>query len=125
MNERIKELRKALGLTQQDFADKIGIKRNSYANYETGRNTPLDAIIVSICREFSVNEAWLRTGEGEMFQPLSRDEELAQFFGKLSFGNDDFKHRLISVLSRLDENEWGLLEKMATGLVDEMKKADQ
>ena len=125
MNERIKELRKALGLTQQDFADKIGIKRNSYANYETGRNTPLDAIIVSICREFSVNETWLRTGEGEMFQPLSRDEELAQFFGKLSFGSDDFKHRLISVLSRLDESEWGSLEKMATDLVDEMKKADQ
>lgn len=125
MNERIKELRKALGLTQQEFADRVGIKRNSYANYETGRNTPLDAIVISICREFSVNETWLRTGEGEMFQPLSRDEELAQFFGKLSFGDNDFKHRFVSVLSRLDESEWGVLEKMAVDLVAEMKKTDQ
>lgn len=125
MNERIKELRKALGLTQQEFADKIGIKRNTVAQYEIGRNEPIDTVINLIVREFNISKKWLRTGEGEMFQPLSRDEELAQFFGKLSFGNDDFKHRLISVLSRLDENEWGLLEKMATSLVDEMKKADQ
>lgn len=68
MNERIKELRKALGLTQQEFANKIGIKRNSLANYETGRNIPLDAILLSICREFNVSEDWLRNGIGDMFK---------------------------------------------------------
>ncbi len=73
---------------------------------------------------FNVSETWLRTGAGEMFQPLSRDEELAQFFGKLSFGDNDFKHRFVSVLSRLDESEWRVLEKMAVDLVDEMKKTD-
>ena len=67
MNERLKKLRKKLGITQQEFADRIGIKRNSFANYETGRNKPIDAIIKSICREFNVNEEWLRTGIGEMF----------------------------------------------------------
>ena len=67
MNERLKKLRKKLDITQQEFADRIGIKRNSFANYETGRNKPIDAIIKSICREFNVNEERLRTGIGEMF----------------------------------------------------------
>ncbi len=67
MKERIKKIRKELDMTQQQFADIIGVKRNSYANYETGRNTPIDAVIKSICREFNVNEEWLRTGNGEMF----------------------------------------------------------
>ena len=125
MNERIKELRKALSLTQQEFADKLGLKRNTVGGYEIATVVPSDRTIADICRIFNVSETWLRTGEGEMFQPLSRDEELAQFFGKLSFGSEDFKHRLISVLSRLDESEWELLEKVATDLVDEMKKADQ
>ena len=74
MNERIRKLRKALDLTQQELADKIGIKRNSYANYETGRNTPIDAIIVSICREFNVNEEWLRTGAGDMFVEIPEED---------------------------------------------------
>ncbi len=68
MNERIKKLRKSLGLTQQEFGDRIGIKRNTLANYEIGRNEPIDAVLNLICREFNVNETWLRTGEGEMFR---------------------------------------------------------
>lgn len=80
MNERIKQVRSVLGITQQEFADKIGVKRNSYANYETGRNTPIDAIVKSICREFNVNETWLRTGSGKMFQdpPSSELDALAE-----------------------------------------------
>ncbi len=71
MQERIKKLRKALDLTQQEFGDRIGIKRNTIANYETGRNEPIDAVISLICREFNANEEWLRTGNGEMFSPTS------------------------------------------------------
>lgn len=122
MNERIKELRKALNLTQQDFAEKIGVKRNTIAQYEIGRNLPIDAVITSICREFNVNEEWLRTGEGEMFIHRTRDDELSAFFGDLLSGQSDFKRRLIAVLSRLDESEWEMLEKMADKLMDEMQK---
>lgn len=111
MNERLKKLRKALDLTQQEFADRIGIKRNSFANYETGRNTPIDAIIVSICKEFNVNENWLRTGKGDMFIELSYSDEIAQFVGQLMTEEDDsFKKRLISGLATLDENGWKVLE---------------
>lgn len=69
MEERIKKIRRMLDLTQQEFASRIGIKRNTIANYEAGRNEPIDSVISLICREFNVNEKWLRTGEGEMFAP--------------------------------------------------------
>lgn len=69
MNERIKKLRRSLDLTQQEFADRIGVKRNTIANYEIGRNVPIDSVLALIVREFHVNEMWLRSGEGEMFAP--------------------------------------------------------
>lgn len=69
MNERIKKLRRELSLTQQEFADKISIKRGAVANYEIGRNIPTDAVVSLICREFNVSENWLRFGTGEMFKP--------------------------------------------------------
>ena len=71
MNERIKKLRKHLDLTQQEFADRIGVKRNTIANYEIGRNVPIDSVLSLIVREFHVSEAWLRSGEGEMFAPYA------------------------------------------------------
>lgn len=82
MNERIKSLRKALGLTQQEFADKLNIKRGAVANYEIGRNKPIDAVISLICKAFNVNENWLRTGEGgedNMFTPIPVKEEIGYF----------------------------------------------
>lgn len=69
LNERIKKLRKELNLTQQEFADKISIKRGAVANYEIGRNIPTDSVVSLICREFNVSEDWLRSGTGEMFKP--------------------------------------------------------
>lgn len=76
MNERIKKLRKALSLTQQEFANRLNIGRGTLANYEVGRNEPIDAVISLICREFNVSEAWLRTGEGEMF--VQREEDAVE-----------------------------------------------
>lgn len=115
MNERLKKLRKTLGLTQQEFADKIGSKRNTIAKYETNTNMPSAAVISLICREFDVNETWLKTGEGEMFISLTRDEEISRFVGEtLSDESDTFKKRFISMLSNLDESDWEFLEKIVT-----------
>jgi len=69
MNERLRQLRKKLGLTQQEFADKLGIPRNNIAGYETGKRSPSEAAVALICREFGANEEWLRKGKGEMFAP--------------------------------------------------------
>ena len=69
MKDRIKQVRKSENLTQTLFGEKIGVKGNTITNYETGLRTPTDAVIKSICREFNVNEKWLRTGNGDMFLP--------------------------------------------------------
>lgn len=122
MNERLKKLRKTLDLTQQEFADRIGIKRNSLANYETGRNTPIDAILISICREWNVNEEWLRTGNGEMFIELTRDKQIERFVGDtLKSEDDSFKKKFISMLAALDESDWEVLQKMVE-LLQQNKK---
>nr|DAT10499.1 MAG TPA: helix-turn-helix domain protein [Caudoviricetes sp.] len=118
MGERIKELRKALGLTQQEFAEKLRIKRNTIAKYETRRGEPIDAVISLICREFNVNESWLRTGEGEMFIQLPKEYQLLEWAGKaLSSDPDSFKIRFVKMLMSLTEAEWELLERKARELV--------
>ena len=113
LKDRIKKIRKALDLTQQEFADRIGVKRNTVGQWECGINPLTDQTISSICREFNVNEDWLRTGEGEMFIKQTRDEQIASFVGSIQSSEDDsFKKRFISMLSSLDESEWEVLEKM-------------
>lgn len=122
---RIREARVSNNLTQQAFADRIGISRGALANYEVDRNEPIDAVITLICREFNINESWLRTGEGEMMKPVSRDEEISSFMGDVMRGeSDDFRRRLVAVLAKLDASEWEILEKMALKLADECKKGD-
>ena len=125
MNTRIKEVRKAKELTQEEFAERIGLKRNSIAQIEIGTRVPSNQVILSICREFNVNELWLRTGEGEMFREVSKEAELMQLISKhLISCEPSFKHRLISVLLRMSEEEWEMLERKAQELLEETKKAD-
>lgn len=124
MNARIKEVRKAKSLTQEAFAERIGLKRNSVAQIETGARVPSNQVIISICREFSVNEVWLRTGEGEMFRTLTKEEELVSLMGDLLTSEPSFKRRLISVMLKLDEKDWELLERKVAELVEATKKAD-
>lgn len=125
MNERIKELRQALGLTQQVFADKAGTSRANIAGYETKKSVPSDAVISLICEKFNVNENWLRTGAGEMFLPITRVDEIARLTTDLFKEEaDSFKTRLILTLSKLDESEWAVLEKIAKELAKDPKKKD-
>lgn len=122
LNERLKKLRKTLDLTQQAFSDKLGVKRNTVGQWEIGRNEPGDAIIFSICREFNVNEEWLRTGNGEMFIELTRDEQIERFVGDaLKSEDDSFKKKFISMLAALDESDWEVLQKMVE-LLQQNKK---
>lgn len=112
MHDRIKKLRKALDLTQQKFADSLGIKQNTVASYEMGRIVPSDSTIRLICREFDVNEQWLRTGEGEMFIVLDRDDQIARWAGTvLRDESDTFKKRFVAALSKLEERDWVALEQ--------------
>lgn len=121
MKERIKKIRRELNLTQQEFAERIGIKRNTIANYETGRNDPVDSVISLICREFDVREEWLRNGEGEMFKPKPSDV-LDQMAYKYQFSNADYVlvEKFVSLSpnkrKELVENVFGFLHNAEAAL---------
>ncbi len=125
MNERLRKLRKALDLTQREFGERIGVKGNTIAQYELGRNEPIDAVLSLICREFHVNETWLREGTGEMFLPTDRNVDIAKLTRQLlDEETDSFKNRFISILANLDTHEWELLEKHARELYDGISKTE-
>ena len=120
MEERIKELRKELGLTQTEFAERIGSAQNTITGYETGRRVPSSQVITLIARTFDVNETWLRTGEGAMFNEVTRDERVAEFVGEVLSGkSDSIKRRMISVLSRMNDDDWAAMEHFAELLLEE------
>lgn len=109
--DRIRAIRKHYDLTQQDFADRIGVKRNTIATYETGRNQPIDAVISLICREFNVNEEWLKTGKGEMIKALDREQEIAEMVSTLfKEESESFKFRFIKALCNMNDAGWDALE---------------
>lgn len=121
MHNRIKLIRKALGLNQTDFGAKIGVKQGTVASYESGARCPLDSIIVAICREFHVSEAWLRTGEGEMFIRLSREEELAQYAAQvLTDPDQDIARMILRVMSHLEPSDWERIREVAQMIKPEM-----
>lgn len=123
MKDRIKKIRKTLDLTQQKFADKLGVKRNTVGQWECGINALTDQTITAICREFNVNENWLRTGSGEMFQELDIEDQLMDWAGKVLGGQDSsFKKRFVTMLMNLSENEWEFIERKARELVEDKEK---
>ena len=117
MNERIALVRKSLGLTQEKFAEQVGLSRNFMWMIESGTRVPSDRTISDICREFNVNETWLRTGEGEMFNQITRSEKITAFLADITADEgDDFKRRFVEMLAELDPEDWKLLERMAEKL---------
>lgn len=123
MNTRIKNLRKQLGLTQSEFGEKIGLKGNTITNYENNIRTPSDAVIYSICREFNVNEQWLRSGEGDMFLRLSRNDEIAAYVARvMKDENAYYQQKMLLFFSRLSPEMLRKLEEVAEDILSEPKK---
>lgn len=117
IGERVKELRKQVNLTQQAFADRLNLKRNTVGSYEVNVVEPSDRTISDICREFNVNETWLRTGEGEMFNQITQSEKLAAFLADITANEEDsFKRQFLEVLAELEPEDWKFLERMARKL---------
>lgn len=117
LNIRIKEIRDFLDLTQEEFGKRIGSARNTIANYENGNRNPSNSVLLSICREFNVNENWLRTGEGEMLNVLTRNQIITDFLGDVIQEDGTFKKRLIEALAKMNESGWIELEKLANELI--------
>lgn len=122
MNERLKRLRRELNITQQEFADRIGIKRSTMATYESGRNEPIDAVISLICREFDVNEDWLKTGDGEMFEELTDQEKTMKYIAKLVKDKDSVVANAITAVAityeQLDDAGKAVIDKTLLQCID-------
>ena len=127
VGSRIKELRNSLDLTQQKFADRLGIQRGIIGKYEVDVSAPSDAVISLICREFNVREAWLRDGEGDMLEVKPRAEELGELVRKLlSDRPESFRSRLITSLLRFepDSPEWQVLENIYDSIANEKESRE-
>lgn len=122
MKNRIKQIRKEKNLTQVEFGERIGVKGNTITNYETGLRNPTDAVILSICREFNVNEDWLRNGTGDIYK--EKDGSFTELLSELEESDDDFIKSLITVYMGLDEDSKSALRKIAKGMAEKYKSRE-
>ena len=121
MNEIIKELRNALGLTLDKFGEKIGVKKAAVSRWENGDNIA-ERMILSICREFNVSEEWLRNGNGEMFAPRDKLQIISEFAADLIKEPDSIKARLFESLAKLNENDWLAIEVILDKITSQNEK---
>lgn len=125
MNERMKELRKILGVTQQELADKLGLKRNTIATYEIGKASPSDRVISDLCNKYNVNEEWLRTGNGEILKKVPDEDEVAIYVSELLQPDNPFSELIVEVMrtySQLDPKSQEVLKEFSNKLRDNLKK---
>ena len=113
-NERVKEIRKSLGLTLEKFGERIGVTRGSMSNIENGNRNLTEQMTKSICREFSVDYMWLTTGEGEMF--IDSDDDFIERIDRIMAGADEARKNLFKFMLELSDEDIAALDRL-------MKKA--
>lgn len=111
-------------MTLAEMGKKIGVSNQAISSIETGKSAVTDRTRSAIVREFGVSETWLRTGEGEMFPPRTRQEELAKFFNRVEQVPDSFQARFVQALAELDEAQWQLIADMVEKLAENKKDPD-
>lgn len=117
MKDRILRIRKESKMTQDAFAEKLGLSKNFVWMLEKGERIPSDRTISDICREFGYNEEWLRTGNGEPTIKRTRSQEIGKFASEtMNLPDENIKNRLIAALAKLDERDWETIEKILDGL---------
>ena len=122
MNSRITQLRKTLKLTQEEFANRVGLSRNYIWMIEKGERIPPDRTVADICREFCVDRVWLETGAGEPFKPVDRDEQIAAILSRAIAGNTTARDRLIRAFSQLPDEMFEQAEKILEEIVENLQK---
>ena len=123
MNSRVKAVRLALGLSQDEFGKKLGLTRGAITNIELNKVDVKPNFADLLCSIFNVNGLWLRTGEGEMFLELSRADEIAAYVGRVLKDESAFyQQKLLLFLSRLSPEMLAELEKVADEILENVKK---
>ena len=123
MIDRIIEIREKEGLSQEKFAQRLGLSRNFINQFENGKKNLSDRTILDICREFNINEDWLRTGKGPMHKDISK--KLETYLGQISKGDDEFIKDLIEVYMELDQTSKDTLKEIARRMVEKQKERGQ
>lgn len=121
INERIRFLRKEeLHLTLEEFGKHFGVTKVAFSKIENGQRGVTEQMVLSICREFNVNEEWLRTGEGEPFKKIQRNQQIEAFINDILRNEPEGpKARLVAALAELDEKGWETLMNLARKMVSE------
>ncbi len=122
LSERISEIVASSKLSKTKFAEKINISQPYLSQLCAGVKTPSDRTITDICREFNVNEVWLRTGEGDPFQAETRQEQIMKFAVQTIKGSNEFRKQYVSMLAKLDAEDWETLAKIYKKLAGDEKK---
>nr|DAG36732.1 MAG TPA: hypothetical protein [Caudoviricetes sp.] len=124
VNTRIAAVIQASGLTKTAFSRKIGLSQPFVSQLANGDASPSDRTIADICREFNVSEHWLRTGEGEMFVQLSREEEITKFAMEIIRDpGSEFQRQLLTTMARLEPAQWKLMEQMLDQLFQQRQQS--
>lgn len=113
LKDRVKKIRRHYEFTQQELADKLGIKRNTVATYESGKSNPSDAAISLICSKLNVNEVWLRTGEGgddNMFVKTAEDDRYSLNLGKLTMEQNKLVKNAVNYFAESDPEKLKVIE---------------
>lgn len=108
--ERIREVRKTLGLTLEKFGEKIGMKKNSVSQIENGKNSVTEQVVKSICREFNVDYIWLTTGDGEMF--VDTDDDFIERIDRIMAGEDDARKNLFKALLEASDEDIAAFQRI-------------
>ena len=123
---RLKELRKTLGLSQEAFGSKLGVQKSAISKIEKGENGLKEQLIKLICVEFNVNESWLRTGEGQMFNELTREEAITEYIAGLVSDNSkdrDFEKRFFRAMASLSKEQWLVVQEIMDKMVEDNEKS--
>lgn len=116
MNERIRELRKTLKMSQEELGKWLGISKSGVSDIEAGRRKVTEQHIIMLAMH-GVNENWIRSGNGKMLIELDKDDLLFQWVGNvLKDESESFKKKFLIMLSSLTESEWEWLEQKALQL---------
>lgn len=125
INSRISAVIRASGLTKTAFGERLNVSQSHVSRLANGETAPSDRTIVDICREFGVSEHWLRTGDGEMFVRLSREEEITKFLMTVIRDPDsEFQRQLLATMAKLEPAQWKLMEQMLDDLISQREKKE-
>ena len=120
--ERVKEIRKALGLTLEKFGEKVGVGKTAISKIEKGERGLTEQMTKSICREYGVDYIFLTTGEGEMF--VDSDDDFMEKIDRIMAGEDDARKNLFKFMLSLNDDDIAALGRILDQMIEFFKEKD-